>query len=126
MQRTMHRDLVIQAMLSAVWRRGPQREVIIHSDQESQYASDGWVRFCESHNLVRSTGRRETAYDNAAVESVFASLKKERVRRRTYQTIGEAKADVFDYIEVFYDRRRCQEHLGGLAPVEFEAKKTVA
>jgi len=126
MQRTIHRDLVLQALLSAVWRRRPQQPVIVHSDQGSQYASDDWVRFCDEHNLVRSMSRRGNAYDNAAMESFFASLKKERVRRRTYRTIAEARADVFDYIEVFYNRKRRHEHLGGMSPVEFERKKLVA
>ena len=94
MQRTMHRDLVVQALLSAVWRRRPEREVLIHSDQGSQYASDDWIRFCDEHNLKRSVSRRGNAYDNAAMESFFASLKKERVRRRTYRTIAEPRADV--------------------------------
>jgi putative transposase len=126
MQRTMHRDLVVQALLSAVWRRRPERKVIIHSDQGAQYTSDDWVRFCVEHNLVRSMSRRGNAYDNAAVESFFASLKKERVRRRTYRTIAEARADLFDYIEVFYNRKRRHEHLGGVSPVEYENAKLVA
>jgi len=126
MQRTMHSDLVLQALLSAVWRRRPQRAVIVHSDQGSQYASDDWIRFCDEHDLVRSMSRRGNAYDNAAMESFFASLKKERVRRRTYRTIADARADVFDYIEVFYNRRRRHEHLGGMSPVEFEERKLVA
>lgn len=62
----------------------------------------------------------------AAMESFFASLKKERVRRRTYQTIAEARADVFDYVEVFYNRKRRHEHIGGMSPVEYEEKKLVA
>lgn len=126
MQRTMHRDLVIQALLSAVWRRRPKGQVLIHSDQGSLYASDDWIRFCDEHNLVRSMSRRGNAYDNVAMESFFASLNKERVRRRTYRTIVEARADVFDYIEVFYNRKRRLEHLGGMSPVEFEEKKLVA
>ena len=126
MQRTMHRDLVIQALLSAVWRRRPEQEVIIHSDQGSQFASDDWIRFCDAHGLIRSMSRRGNAYDNAAVESFFASLKKERVRRRTYRTTAEARADVFDYIEAFYNRKRRHEHLGAMSPVEFERKKLVA
>jgi putative transposase len=100
--------------------------VIIHSDQGAQYASDDWVRFCDEHDLVRSMSRRGNAYDNAAVESFFASLKKERVRRRTYRTIAEARADLFDHIEVFYNRKRGHEHLGGESPVEFENAKLVA
>jgi putative transposase len=126
MQRTMHSDLVLQALLSAVWRRRPKDAVIVHSDQGSQYGSDDWIRFCDEHNLVRSMSRRGNAYDNAAMESFFASLKKERVRRRTYRRIAEARADVFDYIEVFYNRKRRHEHLGGMSPVEFEEKKLVA
>ena len=111
----MHSDLVLQALLSAVWRRRPERAVIVHSDQGSQYASDDWIRFCERHNLVRSMSRRGNAYDNAAMESFFASLKKERVRRQVYRTIQEARADLFDYIEGFYNRKRRHEHLGGLS-----------
>lgn len=126
MQNTMHRDLVIQALLSALWRRRPAREVLIHSDQGAQYSSDDWIRFCDAHNLVRSMSRRGNPHDNAAVESFFASLKKERVRRRTYKTRAEARADIFDYIEVFYNRKRQHEHLGGLSPVEYEKKKLVA
>lgn len=96
MQRTMHTDLVLQALLSAVCQRRPERAVIVHSDQGAQYASDDWIRFCDEHNLVRSMSGRGNAYDNAAMESFFASLKKVRVRRRTYRTIVQARADVFD------------------------------
>lgn len=67
--------------------------------------------------------RRGNAYDNAAMESLFVNLKKERVRRRTYRTIGEARADVCDYVEVFYNRKRRHEHLGGMSPVQFARKK---
>jgi putative transposase len=126
MQRTMHRDLVIQALLSALWRRRPEREVIIHSDQGSQYVRDDWIRFCDAHNLVRSMSRCGNDYDNAAVESFFASLKKERVRRRANRTLAEARSDVFDYIEVFYNRRHRHEYLDGMSPVESEEKKLVA
>ena len=70
--------------------------------------------------------RRGNAHDNAAMESFFASLKKERVRRQTYRTIAEARSDIFDYIEVFYNRKRRHEHLGGMSPVEFEQKVLVA
>ena len=126
MHRTMHRDLVVPALRSAVWRRRPTGAVLIHSDQGSQYASDDWIRFCNEHHLKRSMSRRGNAYDNAAVESFFASLKKERVRRRTYRTIAEARTEVVDYIEVFYNRKRRHEHLGGISPVEFEQGQLVA
>jgi putative transposase len=89
---TMLRDLVIQVLLSAVWR------------------------FCVMHKLVGSMSRRGNAYANAAVESFFAGPKKEQVRRRTHRSLPEARADVFHYIEVFYNRKRRHERLGGMSP----------
>jgi putative transposase len=121
MQATMHRDLVIQALLCAKWRRYPNRKVIIHSDQGAQYGSDDWARFCRDNRFLPSMSRRGNAYDNAPVESFFASLKKERTRRRSYRTRDEARADIFDYIEHFYNRKRRHEHLGHRSPVDYEA-----
>jgi putative transposase len=86
----------------AVWNRKPEDVVIIHSDQGSQFGSDDWIKFCKDHDLERSMSRRGNCYDNAAMESFFSSLKKERVRRKYYRTRDKAKADVFDYIEAFY------------------------
>lgn len=120
MKSTLHRDLVLDALLMAVWRRRPKNDVIVHSDQGSQYGSDDWVRFCKAHNIVPSMSRRGNCYDNAAAESFFSSLKRERVRRRIYATRQEARADLFDYIEVFYNRTRRHSHLGNVSPVDFE------
>lgn len=120
MQNSLHRDLVVQALLMAVWKRRPRSEVIIHSDQGAQYGSDDWIRFCKIHGLRRSMSRRGNCYDNDAMESFFGSLKKERIRRRTYRTRADARSDVFEYIEVFYNRRRRHEYLGWKSPVEFE------
>lgn len=123
MQATMARGLVMEALLMAVWRRRPSRRVIVHSDQGSQYSSDDWNRFCAEHNLDPSMSRRGNCWDNAVAESFFSSLKKERVRNRIYASRAEARADVFDYIEVFYNRRRRHQHLGGVSPVQFEEAK---
>ncbi len=106
----------------AGWRRDPKRSVIIHSDQGSQYGSDEWKRFCESHNLLPSMSRRGNRYDNAAAESFFSSLKKEKIRRYIFKTREEAKAEIFDYIEVFYNRARRHEHLGNISPEVYEKK----
>ena len=120
MKSTLTRDLVLDALLMAVWRRCPNHPVIVHSDQGSQYGSDDAVRFCKDHGLIPSMSRRGNCFDNAVAESFFSSLKKERIRRRIYQSREEARPDVFDYIEVFYNRNRRHSHLGQVSPHDFE------
>lgn len=120
MKATLARELVLDALLMAVWRRKPSKDVIIHSDQGSQYGSDDWLRFCASHKLTPSMSRRGNCYDNAVVESFFSSLKKERIRKQIYKTRDAARADIFDYIEVFYNMRRRHSHIGNVSPATFE------
>ena len=120
MKPTLAKELVVDALLMAVWRRKPQHQVLVHSDQGSQYGSDAWLRFCREHNLQPSMSRRGNCWDNAVVESFFSSLKKERIRKRIYKTRDIARADVFDYIEVFYNRKRRHSHLGGVSPEAYE------
>jgi len=120
MKPTLARDLVLDAIVMAVWRRKPKHTVLVHSDQGSQYGSDDWLRFCKANNLEPSMSRRGNCWDNAVAESFFSSLKKERIRKRIYKTRDLAKADVFDYIEVFYNRTRRHSHLGGVSPEAFE------
>ena len=120
MKPTLARELVLDAILMAVWRRKPKQKVIIHSDQGTQYGSDDWLRFCRDHKLEPSMSRRGNCWDNAVVESFFSSLKKERIKKRIYKTRELARADVFDYIEVFYNRKRRHSHLGGVSPEVYE------
>ncbi len=120
MKATLAKEIVLDAILMAVWRRNPQQEVIIHSDQGSQYSSDEWYRFCASHNLMPSMSRRGNCYDNAAAESFFSSLKKEKIRRYIFKTREEARSEIFDYIEVFYNRARRHAHIGNISPVAYE------
>jgi putative transposase len=110
----------LDALMMAVWRRKPTQEVIVHSDQGSQYGSDDWERFCDANKLLPSMSRRGNFWDNAVAESLFSSLKKEHIRKRIYKTWDLARADVFDYIEVFYNRTRRHSHLGGVSPKAFE------
>jgi putative transposase len=117
-------DLALGAILMAVWKRKPKGQVIVHSDQGSQYGSDNWMRFCKEHGLVPSMSRRGNCYDNAVAESFFSSLKKERVCRIIYRTRDEARADLFDYIEVFYNRIRRHSHIGQLSPYDFKVAST--
>ncbi|MBD8881875.1 IS3 family transposase [Rhodanobacter sp. 7MK24] len=120
MKPTLAREGVLDALLMAIWQRKPTKPVIVHSDQGSQYGSDDWQRFCRAHGLQPSMSRRGNCWDNAVAESFFSSLKKERIRKRVYKTRDLARANVFDYIKVFYNRTRRHSHLGGVSPEAFE------
>ena len=120
MHSRMQTSLALNALLMAVWRRKPTEKVIIHSDQGSQFTSHEWREFLNDHNLEASMSRRGNCYDNAVAESFFHLLKTERIRRKTYKTRQEARQDVFDYIEIFYNPKRRHANNGMLSPVEFE------
>ena len=113
-------DLVIAALLMAVWRRRPKEKVLVHSDQGIQYTSSDWRSFLNEHNLEASMSRKGNCHDNAVAESFFSLLKKDRVKRKIYPTRQQARADIFDYIEGFYNPRRNHGTNGGLSPVEYE------
>ena len=121
MKPTLAREIVLDALMMAIWRRRPKSIVIVHSDQGSQYGSDDWLRFLKANNLEPSMSRRGNCWDNAVAESFFSSLKKERIKKRIYKTRDLARADVFDYIEMFYNRTRRHSHLGGISPEAFES-----
>ena len=120
---TIHRELVLDAVLMAVRRRRP-RGTLIHFDQGTQYGSDAWRRFCRSNHPEPSMSRKGNCWDNAVVESFFSSLKKERIKKQIYKNRELAIADVADYIETFYNRSRRHSHLAGLSPEQFEAAHT--
>ena len=122
----MQTSLVLDALTMAVWRRKPKDSVIIHSDQGSQFGSDEFNRWCKDNRLSPSMSRRGNCWDNAVAESFFSSLKSERVKKRIYQTRAEAKSEIFDYIEVFYNRIRRHKHLDQLSPHEFERQRQTA
>jgi putative transposase len=126
MSATMTAQLVADALLMAVWRRGKPRELLHHSDQGSQYSSEQFQRLMADSGIVCSMSRSGNVWDNAAMESFFSSLKAERTARKIYRTRNEAKADVFDYIERFYNAIRRHSTIGYLSPVEFERKVGLA
>jgi len=99
------RSLVLQAVLMALWQREETTEVILHSDRGTQFTSDEYQTFLAGHNLVCSMSAVGTCADNAAAESFFGLLKRDRVHRRQYATRSEARTDVFDYIERFHNPR---------------------
>jgi len=122
MQPKMHVDLVLNALLMAVWRRKPKNQVLVHSDQGTQYTSSDWQNFLKSHNLVCSMSRRGNCYDNAVAESFFQLLKRERIKRKTYKDREEARLDIFNYIEMFYNPVRRHGYNDDLSPMEFERR----
>jgi len=106
MKPTLSRELALDALLMAVWWRNPAENIIFHSDQGIQYGSDDWQLFCRANNLAPSMSRCGNCWDNSVAESFFSSLKKERIRKWIYKTRDMARAGIFDYIEVFYNRAR--------------------
>jgi putative transposase len=112
--------LVVDALEMAVSRRLPGEGLVAHSDRGSQYASEHYQRLLEQHGIRCSMSRRGDCWDNAPMESFFASLKKELIHHEEYRTRVEARASVFEYIEVFYHRMRRHSALGYLSPLEYE------
>jgi putative transposase len=112
------RHLVIKALQMALKRRCPDSGLLHHSDRGSQYASEEFQKALEAHGITCSMSRRGDCYDNAAMESWFGTLKTEL--GESFDTHAEAKRQLFDYIEVFYNRRRRHSSLGYLSPAEFE------
>ena len=93
----------------ALWQKKDHAVVILHSDRGSQYTSHEYQHFLKDHNVTSSMGTVGSCYDNAAAESFFGLLKRERVNRRHYVTRLEARTDIFDYIERFYNRRKTRK-----------------
>mgnify|MGYP001812851749 CR=1 FL=1 len=100
------RELVIQAVLMALWQREDRSPVILHSDRGCQFTGGEYQRFLKGHNLICSMSGVGRCADNAAMEGFFGLLKGERINRRKYRTRADARADVFDYIERFHNPRR--------------------
>lgn len=123
MQNRQSTELVIQALLMAVWRRKPKNRLLIHSDQGFQFTSMEWSSFLKHQNLEHSMSRRGNCHDNAVAESFFNLLKRERIRRRLYKTRDQTRANVFDYIEMFYNPKRKHVRNGMLSPFEFEKQQ---
>jgi putative transposase len=126
MSTSMTAQLVADALIMALWRRGKPEALLHHSDQGSQYTSEQFQRLLAENGVTCSMSRSGNVWDNAAMESFFSSLKVERTDRRTYRTREEAKADVFDYIERFYNPKRRHSTLGYLSPMDFEMRAQLA
>jgi putative transposase len=120
MSASMTAQLVIDALMMALWRRGKPVALLHHSDQGSQYTAEDFQRLLADQGITCSMSRKGECWDNAAMESFFSSLKMERTNRTRYSTRDQARADVFDYIERFYNSRRRHSTLGQVSPDQFE------
>jgi len=120
MSRRINRHLVVNALNMALGHRRPDGGLIHHSDRGVQYLSDDFQALLKAHGILCSVSDTGSCYDNAVVESFFATLKRERVKRRKYRTHDEARADVFDYIERFYNRERRHGYVGNISPAQYE------
>jgi putative transposase len=120
MRTRMTAELVVDALLMAIWRRGQPRELLHHSDQGSQYTSEEFQQLLAAHGVTCSMSRRGDVWDNSPMESFFSSMKIECVHRARLRTRDDARAEVFDYIERFYNPRRRHSTLGGISPMQFE------
>jgi putative transposase len=120
MDATMTSRLVVDALSMAVSRRLPGEGLLAHSDRGSQYASEHYQLLLGEHGITCSMSGVGQCWDNAPVESFFASLKRELVHDESYTTRDEAKASIFEYVEAFYNRVRLHSSLGYLSPEQFE------
>ena len=118
-------DLVQNALTMAIWRRGKVKNVIVHSDQGSTYASNDYQEQLEDLEMRCSMGRKGECLDNAVAESFFGSLKNERVHHTDYRSRAEARQSIFEYIEIFYNRQRRHAFLDYMTPVDYEANMPV-
>jgi putative transposase len=126
MSATVTAQLVTNAHVMAIWRRGKPEAVLHHSDRGSQYTSQPFQRLLADHGITCSMSRAGNVWDNAAMDSFFSSLKTERTTAKTYRPRAQAKADVFDYIERFYNPKGRHSTLGYLSPMEFEMQTELA
>ena len=120
MQSSMTSQLVADALMMAVWRRGKPVELLHHSDQGSQYTSEHFQELLKEQGITCSMSRAGEVWDNSAMESFFSSLKTERTARKMFRTREQARAEVFDYIERFYNPTRRHSTLGYVSPIAFE------
>jgi putative transposase len=118
----MRTELVTAALAMAIKNRNPPPGLIFHSDRGSQYTSTEFRAFCADHGVRPSVGKTGICYDNAVVESFFATLKKELIHTRPWPTMARLRTAIFEYIESYYNRKRLHSTLQYLSPEEYELR----
>ena len=120
LDKNLNSDLVEKALENALMDRRINKGVIFHSDQGIQYASESFRKLLRDNGFIQSMSRKGNCYDNAITETFFHTLKTELVNRTKYRTREEARRSIFEYIEIFYNRKRLHSAIGYNAPVEYE------
>lgn len=120
LDKRINSDLVEKALKNALIDRKVESGVIFHSDQGIQYTSDNFRKVLKDNGFIQSMSRKGNCYDNAITESFFHTLKTELVHRTKYKTREEARRSIFEYIEIFYNRKRLHSAIGYCSPVEYE------
>ncbi len=122
MDKRMNRQLIIEALRMAIWQRKPAKGLLHHSDRGSQYCSSEYQNLLKRHGIVPSMSRKGDCWGNAPMESFFHTLKTELIHHRDYRTRQEAKSDIFNYIELFYNSKKRHSAIGYMSPAGFEQK----
>jgi len=125
MNKRMTASLVNDALLMALWKRKPKRGLLWHTDRGSQYASDSHREILQEHGIIQSMSRKGNCWDNSVAESFFHTLKTELTHHFTFETREEAKQAIFEYIEIFYNRKRTHSANDYLSPTEYEQSKKI-
>ncbi len=119
-------NLTMQAFDMAVINRNPDHRLIHHSDQGAEYTNHEYQDTLKSHSIISSMSRSGNCYDNAVAESFFKTIKTELTKNRKFETIEDARAAIFEYIEIFYNRKRLHSTLGYISPAEFERRNGIS
>lgn len=126
MSQRIDQQLVVDALHMAIRQRRPRYGLIVHSDQGQQYAGSAYRTVLQQHGIVQSMSRKGNCLDNAVAESFFSNLKNELVHHIVFEDRDEARTAIFDYMEVFYNRKRLHQSLGFTSPIDFEMMAKVA
>lgn len=122
---SLEKELVMDALKMAIGRRRPGAGLLHHSDRGSQYASEAYRTLLDDYGMKMSMSRKGNCWDNAVMESFFGTLKRELIHHRRYRTRAEARKDIFEFIEVFYNRERLHSSLGYMSPLDYEKQIAV-
>jgi transposase InsO family protein len=126
MSERINGQLVMDALNMAIEQRGAPEDVLVHSDQGSQYTAQAYREWLHRYNMVCSMSRKGDCFDNAVAESFFRTLKEELVKEHRFKTRQEAKQAIFEYIEIYYNRQRLHSYLNYTTPFEYETMQSVA